>query len=75
MSITVFDQEANLFAERLLVPTLFLEREVKRLRGISHQDDKKLKTLAQKFQVTEGLIMKRLTEEKLLSEPISEDYK
>lgn len=57
------NSEANMFAAHLLVPSKFLNEEVRKLGGVDLIDGDKTSILANHFQVSESLITLRLLEE------------
>lgn len=57
---SVEDREANYFAMCLLMPEAFVRREVAALGGVDLSDDKVLRALARKFQVSLGMMALRL---------------
>lgn len=58
------EREANYFAMCLLMPEHFVRQEIKEIfkNGIDILEDKNIKKLADKFQVSEQLMIMRLTQ-------------
>ena len=54
------DLEANEFAMHLLVPTEFLRKDLIAMGGIDIADDKDLKILAHKYQVSQTIMALRI---------------
>jgi Zn-dependent peptidase ImmA (M78 family) len=56
------EREANYFAMCLLMPEKLLRHEVSAIGGLDLCDDEKLKALARKFGVAQGLMAIRIME-------------
>ena len=54
------EREANLFAMELLMPTSFLERDIKQMGGIDFADDRDIDKLAKRYKVSHSLMAIRL---------------
>ena len=54
------EKEANLFAMELLMPTSFLEKDIRAMGGIDFADDKDIDKLAKRYRVSHGLMAIRL---------------
>ena len=58
--------EANTFAMELLMPRKMIEKDVSELGGIDYQYDKRIKQLANRYEVSEQSMIIRLSQLKLL---------
>jgi len=61
------EQEANLFAIELLMPTAFLKRDLKAMGGIDFSDDRQIDKLAKRYRVSTSMMAIRLGQ--LLNRP------
>jgi len=57
--------EANTFAMELLMPREMVEKDVSELGGIDYQHDKRIKQLANRYEVSEQSMIIRLSQLKL----------
>lgn len=58
--MTDIEREANIFAVELLMPTSFLERDIKALGGIDFADDEDIAKLAKRYRVSHSMMALRL---------------
>lgn len=56
----LMEEEANLFAMELLMPTKFLEAEIAKIGQIDIEDEKPMAALAKKFGVSRQVMLWRL---------------
>ncbi len=57
---SVEDREANYFAMCLLMPEKFVREDIKAMGGIDLTEDKPIRALAQKYQVSIAMMTLRL---------------
>ena len=60
MKLPEIEHEANMFAMELLMPTSFLERDIKQMGGIDFADDRDIDKLAKRYKVSHSLMAIRL---------------
>lgn len=54
------EDEANVFAMEMLMPTKFLIKEIRAIGGVSIDDDEKMDRLARKFKVQQQILAVRI---------------
>ena len=63
------EDEANAFAMELLMPTAFLRADLKALGSFDLEDPKPIRKLAEKYKVSEQVMLIRIARLKLGADP------